>query len=38
MAVFDDAVGELESFGVEITDFEVPLYEALHDGTFGPSS
>ena len=34
MAVFDDAVGELESFGVEITDFEVPLYEALHDGTF----
>mgnify|MGYP001482113629 FL=1 len=34
MAIFDDAVGELESFGVEITDFEVPLYEALHDGTF----
>jgi aspartyl-tRNA(Asn)/glutamyl-tRNA(Gln) amidotransferase subunit A len=34
MAVFDDAVGELESFGVEIADFEVPLYEALHDGAF----
>ena len=34
MAVFDDAVGELESFGVQITDFEVPLYEALHDGAF----
>ena len=34
MAVFDDAVGELESVGVEITDFEVPLYEALHEGAF----
>ena len=34
MAVFDDAVGELESLGLEVTDFEVPLYKALHDGTF----
>ena len=35
MAVFDDAVGEVSNhLGVEVTDFEVPLYEALHDGTF----
>lgn len=34
MAVFDDAVRELESLGVPIIDFEVPLYDELHDGTF----
>ena len=34
MAVFDDAVSELESLGVEVTDFDVPLYDELHEGAF----
>ncbi|HJM21462.1 MAG TPA: amidase [Acidimicrobiales bacterium] len=34
MAVFDDAVAELKATGIEIVPFEVPHYEAMHNGTF----
>ncbi|MEC8922334.1 MAG: amidase [Actinomycetota bacterium] len=34
MAVFDDAVAELSATGIEIVPFEVPHYEAMHNGTF----
>ena len=34
MAVFDDAVNDMRAAGVEIVPFEVPHYEAMHDGTF----
>ena len=34
MAVFDDAVTELGAMGMDVVPFEVPHYEALHDGAF----
>ncbi len=34
MAVFDDAVNDMRVAGVEMMPFEVPHYEAMHDGTF----
>jgi aspartyl-tRNA(Asn)/glutamyl-tRNA(Gln) amidotransferase subunit A len=34
MAIFDDAVNDMRVAGVEMVPFEVPHYEAMHDGTF----
>lgn len=34
MAVFDDAVSDLGAAGIDFMQFEVPHYEALHNGAF----